>query len=69
MPFTIPLTPKQRARLAEMQGAVSAASATANAYTLAIVESATDAPEGWQGLSITDAGLVLGDAPAPSEGP
>lgn len=63
MPFTIPLTEKQRASMRAMHNNVLAAQARVDTYVLAVIEGA-DAPSGWAGMSLTDEGLVLGDAPA-----
>lgn len=71
MPFTITLTAKQRASLNTLTVEAQAAQKRAELYTLAIVEGADGVPDAWNGLTLTDAGLVLGDVPlvAPSEPP
>ena len=63
MPHTIALTAKQRASLVALGAQKEQVAAREHAYALAIIEGAVDVPEKWAGLTITDAGLVLGDAP------
>ena len=65
MPHTILLSDKQKATLASFDRERAAVNARENIYVLAIIEGADGVPEAWQGASVTDAGLVLGDVPAP----
>lgn len=62
MPHTIPLTTKQRASLTALSTQKEQLAARENAYVLAILEGALDVPEKWSGITVTDAGLVLGDS-------
>ena len=65
MPHTSPLSTKQRATLAAFGQERAAVNARETIYVLAIIEGADGVPDAWQGASVTDAGLVLGDVPAP----
>lgn len=63
MPFTISITEKQRANIGALNSAITDANARFSSYTQAILDSVKELPE-WSGLTLTDAGLVLGDVPA-----
>ena len=67
--MTIPISTKQRATLSALSAEVQHAQKRVDAYVLAIIEGAEGVPEAWQGASVTEAGLVLGDVPAPLEPP
>jgi hypothetical protein len=59
---TISLSDKQRASLAAFREQREAINARENLYVLAILEGAKGVPDAWSGVTITDAGLVLGPA-------
>ncbi len=69
MPFTIPLTPKQHAAIAQLQAQADAATKAVAVYTAAVIDSNSEAPAAFQGMTLTDDGLVLGDAPATTQEP
>lgn len=70
MPFTIPLTAKQRATYIAVQQEANASQQRASVYLQALMDSAEDMPTQFRGITLTDAGLVLGDvAPGPLSPP
>ena len=69
MPYTVLVTPKQRTTLLAMQQAAGEAQGKINAYLLAVLDGDPDVPPTFNGMQLTDDGVVLGDIPAVPEAP
>lgn len=66
MPFTIPVTAKQRASILTLNAQVDIATRAAQMYDAAIIEGCADAPATFSSVTLTDAGLELGDVATPA---
>lgn len=65
MPTTIPLTDRQRSAILQLMADAGAARQRIDAYIGGIVDGAAGVPAKYGAATLTDAGLVLADAPGP----